>query len=84
MRAWLLKFWTDPAFFAAGCRSLLAFFAMAVQTGVIDLGKVGWYASIPAFAGALLIKAGDRNTPLIDQVKAATPEEMAELKAFLR
>lgn len=84
MKSWLLSLWNDPATFAAAMRSVLGFFAIAVQSGAIDLGKFGWWASLPAFAGALLIKAGDRNVPLLEQIKALTPAEQAELKAHLR
>lgn len=84
MKAWFVRFWSDPAFFALVIRGLLGGLALAVQSGAIDLGKFGWWASIPAFAGALLIKAGDSNVSLIDQIKALTPAEQAELKAHLR
>lgn len=84
MKQYILSLWNDPATFAAAVRSAVALFAMLVQTGVIDLGKPGWYASIPALAGSLLIRAGDKNVSLIDQIKALTPEQAAELKAHLR
>lgn len=84
MKAWLLRFWTDPAYFAAAVRGLLGGFVLAVQMGAIDLGKAGWWACIPAFIAALGIKAGDKNVPLVEQVKGASAEELAELKAFLR
>ncbi len=91
MWPYLKSFFADEATFrtalssgALYIRGALAAVALAVSSGQINLGKYGEWIGPAAILAALLIRGGDKNVNVMDQVKALTPAERTALLAQLQ
>ncbi len=81
MGAWLKKFWTDPAFFAASVRALISFVGGLLASGIIPTDQ--WKYGFLVMALAQAIPAGNKTPSITERIAGATPEEIAQLKATL-
>ena len=66
---WVRKVLWDEAYAEQYLRSALYLVAMCLFTGVIDLGKLGWYGGMATMAASIFIRSGDRN-PNLDELVA--------------
>lgn len=90
MWPYIKAFFTDESAFLATMtrfstliRAVLAALALAVTSGQIDLGAIGWWSGPVLLAASLLVRGGDKNIPLLNQVQALTPDERAAVKTHL-
>lgn len=77
----LKKLWTDPTYFAASVRAVVAFAGGLIASGIIPTDQ--WKYGFLVMALAQAIPAGNTTPSLSDRIAKATPEDIAQLKTAL-
>lgn len=75
---WLRKIAWDEAYGEQFFKLALGVVFTVLNSGVVDLGRYGWWGSYLTLAAALFVRTGDKNDPRV----TGLIEELAKLKGL--